>query len=271
MKFLALISFWLFSISLSAQDTFIKIFDLDAPGSAFYNSTLVDDTLVLTGTVKNPDFFQWGTSWTQLDTFGNILSHKVHFDTLEDSYLFSDEFEMIHTSDEGYTLVGSLFYRDFGFLLKLDREGCFEFFQEYPDSDAANYIFQKVLEIGDGYIVNGMKQRPSDNYKRDAFIMKTDSNGNKLWEIIYGEYDLYDNFPSIHKLENDELLLIGYTYTGATTSSSSEVPFIGEATSKHKFLRINTEGEILEEWESDDYLILDSEDSRVQSQMLFDE
>ena len=269
MRLLLIFFLTFFPILLSSQNTFIKIFDLDAPGSGFYNSTLVEDTLVVTGTVKNPDFFQWGTSWTQLDTLGNVLSQKIHYDTLEDTYLFSDGFEMIKTSDNGYAMVGSLFFRDYGFLLKMDSEGSLDFFQEYPDPEATNYTFQKVLEVEGGYIVTGGKPYTFD--KGNAFIMKTDEEGNKLWEIIYGELDLYDGFPSIHKLENNELLLIGYTYTGSSTSPSADVPWPDEAINKHKFLRISSNGDILEEWENTGELVLDNENSIVIRQMQRDE
>ncbi len=56
--------------SLKAQSGFIQAYDLDERGMAFYNILLVEDTLVVYGTVKNPDFPQWGLYFSKMDTLG---------------------------------------------------------------------------------------------------------------------------------------------------------------------------------------------------------
>ena len=269
MRFLLFIFF--LSTSLSAQDTFIKLYDLDATGGSFYNSLVFEDTLIFYGTAKSNDGTQWGLVWVQCDTSGNIIQQKIHLDILGDNYSLNNGYEMIKTSDGGYAMVGSLFSRKRGFFMKLDVNGDLEFVKEYPDDDI-NVVFQdRILEREDGYLISGDGQMLSD-YRQDAFIRKTDLNGNELWRVTYGAEDLTDILPSVHPTDEGEIVMIGLRSTGFSLSPGSSYPHPDDAWHKFLVVRIDEDtGAILSEEISEEQEFIENENGSVVHHMYQDE
>ena len=263
---------FLFTTSLSAQDTFVKLYDLDATGGGFFNSLVFEDTLVLYGTVKSEDGTQWGVAWVQCDTSGNIIQQKNHFDILGDDYSLNNGYEIIKTSDGGYAMVGSLFSRKRGFFMKLDVNGNLEFAKEYVDNNI-NVAFQdKVLEREDGYIIIGNGQMIND-YRRDAYVIKTDAEGNELWKIYFGAEGIDDVLSSVHDEGEGEILLIGQRSTGASiTSPGTTYPHPDDALTHFISIRINENtGDIISEEVGVDKEMMNNNDSDVRHQMYRDE
>ncbi len=244
MRFLLLL-FILLSNAAKAQEGFIQAYDLNDGGMSFYNMLLVEDTLVVCGGIQNLDYPQWGLFFAKLDTLGNFLEYKVHYDSLGDTYVFEQGYEMIKTEDEGYALVGQLFFRNYPILIKLDVNGDLEFVREYPDTTVLNMRHWNIVEFEHGYISTGVKQQ-ADDYKWDAFIMRTDKTGEKVWEISYGEYDERDSFRGINKIEDNEFLI-----TGGTSNWSGDVSSVSDLFSIPRALIIDTLGNILWEWEGE--------------------
>ncbi len=154
--------FLLFSFGIKAQDGFIQAYDLDQVGMTFHNMLLVEDTLIVCGKIKTDENFQWGVFFAKFDTLGNILDHKIHFDSLGDNFSFEQGYEMIQTSDGGYALVGQMFNRQFPVLIKLNNIGNLEFAKEYPDTTVFDIRHWNLIEIENGYLSIGVKQQKDD-------------------------------------------------------------------------------------------------------------
>lgn len=231
--------------SLRAQSGFVQAYDLNETGQTFHNMLLVEDTIVICGKLLKEDYSQWGLFFCKMDTLGNVLDYKVHYDSLGDAYIFEEGYEMIKTSDGGYALVGQLFVRNYSILIKLDVNGELEFVREYPDDTVLNMQHWNIVEFEHGYISTGVKQQ-ADDYKWDAFIMRTDKQGNKVWEISYGDYDLWDSFRGLKKITENEFLL-----TGGTGIGSTSVPTLFDTWKISKSIVIDSLGNILSEWEGE--------------------
>ena len=186
-----------------AQSGFLQSYDLGEAGLTFHNMLLVEDTLILCGKIGVEQQQQWGLLFVKMDTFGNVLDHQIHFDDLGDNYSFEQGYQMIKTTDRGYALVGQMFSRQFPVLIKLDESGDLEWVQEYPDETVFNIRHWNVIETQHGFISVGVKQQMDDGYW-DAFIMGTDNQGNKKWEVSYGEYGVWDQLRGINEINGNE-------------------------------------------------------------------
>ncbi|MFK8104163.1 MAG: T9SS type A sorting domain-containing protein [Saprospiraceae bacterium] len=198
-----------------AQDSgFTQSYEMEVVGASFHNLMLQGDTVVLAGTAKVDSLDQWGLLFAQFDTLGNLLNHRVYADTSGDHYVFERNYGIIASSDGGYVMTGNLFYKNWGFMAKLDRNGELEFLREYPEVDIRNYAFKNVIELSDGYLIAGTKQ--VSNYTRKVFLLKTDLAGHQLWEKKYGEL-------------NEDLALVSASVEDENTfyinASKSSYPF----------------------------------------------
>lgn len=246
MKFIKIsILVFLSSAMLTAQEGFIHTYDFEELDISFHEILLVEDTLVICGQVLKEDRQQVGILFAKMDTLGNLLSYQTHYDSLGDSFLFERDRNMIKTKDGGYALVGKLFFKNSPMIMKLDVNGHLEFVKDFPDSTVYNIRHRKIIEIQSGFISVGSKQQKRD-FKCDAFIMKTDRQGNQIWEIEYGKTDLYDHFREIYQMNENELLLLGSSFTG-----TSHLPSYYDASGTTLAIKIDTLGEILWEWESE--------------------
>jgi hypothetical protein len=85
---------------------------------------------------------------------------------------------VIELKDGGYLLIGDTDSRK-AWILKLDKQGR----QLWQKIYEGLYYFSGVKETKDfGYIIVGMQQN-WDTHLMDALVIKTDSIGNKLWEL----------------------------------------------------------------------------------------
>lgn len=228
---------------LFTQSGFIQSYDFQDGGLGFYNILLQEDTLIVFGSAKHPTLPQWGLYFAKLDTMGNILSERTHYDPLGRSYVFEQGYQIIKTEDSGYATVGVVFQQTIPALFKLNADGDLEFVKEYPDNTVFTIHHTNVIETENGFISLGVKQQMDDGYW-DAFIMGTDKQGNKQWEINYGEYGVWDRLPGIQKITENEFLL-----TGSTFISSSQVSNYDNLWAMPKAVKIDTLGQILWEWE----------------------
>jgi len=246
MRYIITVSLVILHISLFAQEGFIKAYDFNDTGMTFHNMLLVEDTLVVYGEILNVERTQWGAFFCKMDTLGNMLDYKTHYHhDNSDSYIFEQGYEMIKTTDGGYAIVGQLFFANHPILIKLDVNGDLEFVEEYPDSTVLNMRHWHIVEFERGYISMGVKQQ-ADDYMWDAFIMRTDKNGEKIWEIGYGENNLWDALNGLNKINENEFLL-----TGVTGITSLDVDDIADMWVQPKAIKIDSLSNIFWEWEDD--------------------
>jgi len=257
MRSIILIILVLCGLSAKAQEGFVQACDIDEGGMAFHNMLLNEDTIVIIGGKQNLDYPQWGVFFCKMDTLGNILDYKVHYDTLGDTYVFGQNYEMIKTSDGGYALVGELFGLNYPIIIKLDVNGNLEFVREYPDDTVLNQRHWNIVEFEHGYISTGVKQQADDGFW-DAFIMRTDHEGNKVWEISYGESGVMDSFRGLKKMSENEFWLLG-----GTSIKSNSVPSLYDVWKMNKIYRIDTMGIMGNVWEGEQEYIDNSTGSPV--------
>jgi len=108
------------------------------------------------------------------------------------------------TNDGGFVIVG---YR---LIIKTDSEGNIEWEQHLGEvGDEVGFSIQQTTD--GGYIISGITYSLLANGRWDAFLLKTDSNGNEEWKKVFIEGDHYDFAYSV-----DQTLDGGYIFTGFT-------------------------------------------------------
>lgn len=230
--------------SLWGQEGFIKTYEFEgAAGCAFHNIISKQDTLIILGTRRVDSLDQWGVLLAKADTFGNILDHRVYTDSLGDFMTLVPNYSIIRTEDNGYLITGIFLYRESGFLLKVDVNGNVEFVKEFPDSTALTIDQRKVLEVPGGYLVAGSKQKP--DYAKDIFVMKTDKQGNNLWERQYGVPNIDEITGSFLQIDENTFIL----GAGKSSKRNSAAP-LEKVWGKSKFFAIDSLGNLKWEWEA---------------------
>lgn len=133
------------------------------------------------GMTQNPGFGGKDVLVTRTNPGGNILWSK-QFGGAGDETAFS----VAQTPDSGFVIGGETFSGDpdgDAFVLKVDANGNMIWWKNYGRSlYDCNY---SVIALADGSIVSAglMESGPLDF---DAFLMKTDANGDTLWTKVIG-------------------------------------------------------------------------------------
>jgi len=94
------------------------------------------------------------------------------------------------TSDGGFVITGTLYYSDEDiepdiFLIKTDRNGTEEINVTFGRSDRVECGFSVKQTSDEGYIIAGFINNPDEWI--DAWLIKTDANGNMEWNKTFGE------------------------------------------------------------------------------------
>jgi hypothetical protein len=227
------------------QHGFIRSYNFDKPGAIFTNMLLKEDTLIVTGLVfpDEPPYLQ-GILFVKMDTFGNVLEYKAHFDSLGKNYAvgtipcgFLNTFD-----DSGFLILGNIFEKNEGFVAKLNVNGDLVFLNEYPDNNSWQDHYEKIIELPDGFIIAGDKFHiPGE---AEVFIMKIDKSGNKLWEKKYGSLNWYDGFSDIIQTSPNEFVI------AAIRNSLQNIPW-QQAKYKKWVFAVDSIGNLKWQWESE--------------------
>jgi hypothetical protein len=128
-------------------------------------------------------------------------------------------YSVVQTSDGGYALAGTAQQRGPGYspitaacLVKTDSVGNLLWNKTYGDY---NSVFSSVVQTSDGgYVLAGTAYNYSSPLLRTAWLLKTDSVGNHLWNKTYGDATAFDSvFSSVVQTSDG-----GYILAGATNS-----------------------------------------------------
>jgi hypothetical protein len=215
-------------------------FEPEMLSDAFVNISVDNDTLVMFGSatpaaapIPQLLFF------VKMDTNGNVLLQKTHTDTEMAEFAVSSGFDIIKTSDGGYAIAGANYDTQKGVLVKLTHEGDLEFYKKYDPSPHFLYHTRTVLELDDGFLLSGYKQ--TQNYDLNVLLIKTDKQGNYLWEKTFGQQGLVDVGGSLIKI-NDNHFAIGAT---EGTNLSAGPPFPSTVYSRSVLWEVDSIGSVL--------------------------
>jgi hypothetical protein len=124
-------------------------------------------------------------------------------------------YSVVQTNDEGYAVVGSTDYYASGnhsevLLFKTSTNGTVQFDKAF--SGISNEAGYSIIKASDGnYAIVGYRTSSTGN--RDVYLIKTNTNGDMIWNKTYG--DLGDNTGNSLIQTTDG----GYLVAGSTNSS----------------------------------------------------
>jgi hypothetical protein len=244
MKRLCILLFFLCPLFAKGQG-FIRPYDLGHPGMVFTNLLLHGDTLIASGIVIQ-DTFPYLTllSLAKLDTNGNVLAHYSYADSLGSHYSFgATPRGFLRCADgSGYIMLGHAFSRSTGLAMKIGNNGEQVWVKEYPDINSRQDIYRKIIEVGDGYLIGGHKQRL--DFSTDIFVKKINHHGEEAWERWYGTTNnRRDLFGDMLMLGDNEYVI------GGSTVPNQGVPW-QQTSYTIKIFAIDSLGNELWGWES---------------------
>jgi len=145
------------------------------------------------------------------DANGNLLWNKTYGGSNWETSYCVDQ-----TEDGGYIAVGNTYSFGAGeadiYLIKTDENGTLLWNKTYggPDNEWGYWVEQTTDE---GYIITGATTSygPGDG---DVWLIKTNSNGDHLWNKTYGSGIDWDQGDCVHKTADG-----GYIITGTTVTS----------------------------------------------------
>lgn len=136
---------------------------------------------VLAGCTKSTGFGGKDVFVTRTDSAGNMLWSRQYGGNGDETAISVSE-----TSDGGFVIGGETFSNDpngDAFIFKIDAAGIMQWWKDY--GDGLYDITYSVLGLADGSIISaGLLEVAPVDY--DAFLMKTDANGDTLWTKVIG-------------------------------------------------------------------------------------
>ena len=132
-------------------------------------------------------------------------------------------YDIIETSDGGFLFTGGtdksfrgIHILDVG-LIRIDNNGNIQWAKSYnkpPSWKRWDEGYGLVKTDDEGYIIAGIAHTYSwsETGEGDGWIIKTDSNGKKLWDKTYGGL-LCDCFSSVQMTNDNGYILSGWTYS----------------------------------------------------------
>jgi len=136
--------------------------------------------------------FLFGQEWEK--TFGSGKANSVE-----------------QTIDGGYIAIGTgPYYSDIIYMIKTDSNGDTLWTKHHSINSSEKFCSGHQTADG-GYIITG-STRPTDDYRTDVFLLKTDSNGDTLWSKEYGGAVDETGYAVQQTMDG------GYIVTGGTSS-----------------------------------------------------
>ncbi len=149
------------------------------------------------------------------DAQGDTIWTKTYGDTGDDC-----GYAAMQIADGGYAMTGYTAYGAGGgdvCLIKTNAQGELQWIKAYGGTDH-DWGYSLYETADGGYIIAG-GTRSFGSGDDDAYILKTDENGDSLWTRIYGG-TAYDWFESVQQLTDFGYIIVGTTQSFGTDSSS---------------------------------------------------
>ena len=165
---------------------------------------------------RSQDFFsglQPNDVWlVKTDLLGNIEWSRTYGGSHSD-----EAYSLIQMPDGGYAMAGSTISFGAGnydfYLVKTDAYGNLEWNQTYGGAEFE--AVHSLVETFDGGYAMAGRTKSFGSGGNDFYLVKTDSNGNMLWDRTYGG-EQYDSANSIIVTSDG-----GYAIAGGTSSFGS--------------------------------------------------
>ena len=100
------------------------------------------------------------------------------------------------------------------FTLLFSQERSITIEWEKTFGDTKNDMSRAIIATAQNEIVIIGSQQVPDRYDNDLWMIKTDSDGNLIWEKTYGDEKMENGIDAI-ELDNGDLIVLGTTTTNA--------------------------------------------------------
>jgi hypothetical protein len=171
---------------------------------AFYAAPTKDGGFLIVGSTTSFSEVEPMAWIVRVDSEGNMLWNKT-FPEINGS-----EFRHVLKTEDGFLLVGNTFASSGdsdGMIIRIDEEGSVLWNITTGSPTVDRLLF--VTETADGFVAVGLTF-PSNTSGSDAWVIKTNPDGEVIWNKTYGQ--LGDNAArAIVPAENGSCVVAGYT------------------------------------------------------------
>ena len=198
---------WLVKIDNEGNEQWTQTFGGASADWGYYVEQTTDEGYIITGAYDPGSYWIWDVFLIKTDSEGNAEWTKT-FDG-DDSH---DVGHCVKQTSEGGYIITGYTYRESSdlWLIKTDANGNIEWDNTYGDTELPEQGYS-VIQSGDEYIITGFaKPEYETSIQYDVWILKTDIDGNEIWNKTYGDIEddrSYDIKPTL----DNNFIIAGFT------------------------------------------------------------
>ncbi len=132
-------------------------------------------------------------------------------------------YDFVKTPDDGYALVGEFIgsgQNYYTYLIRTNSSGDTLWMRKFGDPGEINTPYSLALTDDGGFVLTGETTSSPSTGENDLFLIKTDANGNLLWDKRFGTPALIEQGYSVLQT-SDGGFLVGGTVVDALTEKSA--------------------------------------------------
>lgn len=152
----------------------------------------------------------------KLNNLGDTLWSKKYDMTVGVDYTYS----LVELQFGGFMLLGTLHDTSTtsakAYLMKVDEQGDSLWLKQYGSTEN-EWGYSLAQSPDGGFVCAGWTFNTIDPNYADAWVFKTDSLGNLLWEKQFDNYGLQDNFDKVIITQDGNIVCAGVTVIDAVT------------------------------------------------------
>jgi len=158
---------------------------------------------------------EWHSYLMKLNNNCDTVWMKHFYDTISSDPLhnFLALRNVKETYDKGFIIAGEVHgsqqYDGDVILIKLDSLGNTEWYKVYGEIDAIEQGYSVIQTPDTGYFIGGMRYKPGVAYSGDAYLIKTDKDGNKQWHMHAGGN--YKDYWAVVDLAKDSNYIVAFS------------------------------------------------------------